>query len=180
MVRVSIREKIEQLIPQKSFSAFFAIFSGIMLTLVVLFWQESPYVIFSISTPYTYALYFLQSAAVVGIIWGIRSLKNFDPFGNKQISLFINKKPERVGKFKLRGPYKFTRHPLYFFMLILIWTHPIITLDRLLFISLWTIWIWIGTILEEKDLVVHFGDHYREYQRNVPMLIPYTFFKNGV
>ena len=37
---------------------------------------------------------------------------------------------------------------------------------------LWTAWIVIGSYFEEIDLVVQFGDAYREYQRNVPMLVP--------
>jgi protein-S-isoprenylcysteine O-methyltransferase Ste14 len=47
------------------------------------------------------------------------------------------------------------------------------TLDRFLFNILWTVWIIIGTVLEEKDLVSDFGDEYRLYQRKVPMLIPW-------
>jgi hypothetical protein len=35
--------------------------------------------------------------------------------------------------------------------------------------------IFIGSILEERDLVSDFGDIYRDYQRKVPMLIPRHF-----
>ena len=41
--------------------------------------------------------------------------------------------------------------------------------------GLWTAWIVIGSILEERDLVFEFGDVYREYQRRVPMFIPRGF-----
>lgn len=37
---------------------------------------------------------------------------------------------------------------------------------------LWTVWIVVGTVLEERDLVAEFGDRYLVYQRNVPILIP--------
>jgi protein-S-isoprenylcysteine O-methyltransferase Ste14 len=46
-------------------------------------------------------------------------------------------------------------------------------LDRLLYNVLWSIWVVIGTFLEERDLVVDFGEPYRDYQRKVPMLIPW-------
>ncbi|MEJ2718947.1 MAG: hypothetical protein P8182_17760 [Deltaproteobacteria bacterium] len=65
------------------------------------------------------------------------------------------------------------RHPLYFACILLIWSSPDLTADRLLFNILWTVWIVIGTVLEERDLVASFGEAYRDYQRNVPMLIPY-------
>jgi protein-S-isoprenylcysteine O-methyltransferase Ste14 len=31
----------------------------------------------------------------------------------------------------------------------------------------------VGTVWEERDLVAEFGDTYRDYQRRVPMLIPW-------
>jgi hypothetical protein len=33
-------------------------------------------------------------------------------------------------------------------------------------------WADYGTFLEERDLIAEFGDTYRAYQRQVPMLIP--------
>ena len=60
-------------------------------------------------------------------------------------------------------------------MIVLFWSYPSLTADRLLFNILWTIWIAIGTILEERDLVDDFGDTYRDYQTNVPMLVPHSF-----
>jgi protein-S-isoprenylcysteine O-methyltransferase Ste14 len=65
------------------------------------------------------------------------------------------------------------RHPLYFFSLIMFWSCPGLTADRLLFNLMWTTWIIAGTVLEERDLLREFGDGYREYQKKVPMLIPY-------
>ena len=56
---------------------------------------------------------------------------------------------------------------------MLIWSSPDLTLDRLLFNVLFTTWIVIGTLLEERDLVAEFNEAYRDYQRNVPMLIPW-------
>ena len=37
-----------------------------------------------------------------------------------------------------------------------------------------TAYIIVGTILEEKKLVLEFGDTYIKYQKEVPMLIPFT------
>lgn len=77
--------------------------------------------------------------------------------------------------FVVRGLYRWVRHPLYLFMILMIWSCPDLTSDRLLFNGLWTVWIVIGSILEERDLVSEFGNAYREYQRKVPMLIPRHF-----
>ncbi len=73
----------------------------------------------------------------------------------------------------VRGAYRWVRHPLYLFMLVLIWSSLDLTLDRLLFDALWTAWIVVGTILEERDLVAEMGEAYLAYQRRVPMLVPW-------
>jgi protein-S-isoprenylcysteine O-methyltransferase Ste14 len=75
--------------------------------------------------------------------------------------------------FVIKGPYRWVRHPLYFFALILFWACPVITLDRLLFNILWTVWVILATVLEERDLVSKFGDAYVQYQREVPMIFPW-------
>jgi protein-S-isoprenylcysteine O-methyltransferase Ste14 len=70
------------------------------------------------------------------------------------------------------GPYRWVRHPLYLCMTLMIWSCPDLTRDRLLFNLLWTVWIVIGSYLEEIDLIAEFGDAYREYQKKVPMFVP--------
>ena len=66
---------------------------------------------------------------------------------------------------------------MYSAALLLFWSYPDLTADRLLFNVLWTLWVVVGTVLEERDPVVAFGDPYRDYQRQVPMLIPWRLGK---
>jgi protein-S-isoprenylcysteine O-methyltransferase Ste14 len=35
----------------------------------------------------------------------------------------------------------------------------------------------VGTILEERKLLLEFGEKYREYQKSVSMFIPYKWLK---
>jgi protein-S-isoprenylcysteine O-methyltransferase Ste14 len=113
--------------------------------------------------------------AVAGFWWGVRSLENFDTFGLIPIKTHLSGRCHRAPYFVLRGPYLWVRHPLYFFMLVLIWSTPDVSSDRLLFNVLWSLWIVLGAHLEEKDLVTDFGDIYRQYQKTVPMLFPWRF-----
>lgn len=59
----------------------------------------------------------------------------------------------------------------------MIWAHPDVTVDRLIFAILWTMWVVLGTILEERDLANEIGDEYLDYKSKVPMLIPYNITK---
>jgi protein-S-isoprenylcysteine O-methyltransferase Ste14 len=110
---------------------------------------------------------------IAGIGWGVYALKSCDPFGRAAIRAHLSGKPLRPKRFAVNGPNLWVRHPLYFFVILLIWSCPDLTTDRLLFNFLWTSWICIGTILEEKYLVSDFGEDYRQYQDKVPMLIPW-------
>jgi protein-S-isoprenylcysteine O-methyltransferase Ste14 len=177
IIRDSIRNKIIKIIPSESFYAFHSIVSGTTLLLAIILWQKSTFIVISITEPYIPILRLLQFISILGLIWGVKSLSNFDPFGRKQISKFIkNEKEAQENNFVYRGPYKIIRHPFYFFILIMIWSHPTLSMDRLLFVFLWTIWIVIGTFLEERDLVNQIGNEYLEYKKKVPMLIPYKIF----
>jgi protein-S-isoprenylcysteine O-methyltransferase Ste14 len=58
--------------------------------------------------------------------------------------------------------------------LIAFWSTPDMSQGRLLFAVMTTGYILIAVkFLEERDLVAQFGDTYRDYQRDVPMLLPW-------
>jgi methanethiol S-methyltransferase len=149
--------------------------SAIMLSTVVVFWQESSYVIVNPSGIFVRLLMrALFVLAIQGLRWAAHSLKSFDVCGVDPILRKIGKKePSPPIPLSMSGPYRYVRHPFYLFCLVLFWSCPKLTLDRLLYNVLWSVWVLIGTILEERDLVTDFGETYREYQGQVPMLIPW-------
>ena len=173
MVRASFRNRISSVVPSHYHPAIYSIASGIVLTVVVLLWQPSQTVLFRIQGPLQLLPRAVSFLAIAGFIWGAFSLRTIDPFGRIPIVVHIRGKQLRPPSFVLEGPYYWVRHPLYFFMLVLVWSVPDINSDRLLFNLLWTFWIVCGTYLEEKDLVAEFGERYRNYQKTVPMLLPW-------
>lgn len=173
MIRRSFRNQLANYIPSHYNEAVFTIVSSIVLTVVVLFWQPSMTVLYELHGFLRLVARSIFFIAIAVIGWGVYALKSFDPFGRIPIRVYLRGKPPRSQKFAVFGPYLWVRHPLYFFVLLLIWSSPDLTLDRIILNSLWTLWIIIGTILEERDLVSDFGDKYRQYQGQVPMLIPW-------
>ncbi len=173
MLRESFRRRIDNFIPPHYHGALFAVFSGIALLLLMIFWQgsESTVVIFEGVSRLILQVTFILS--VVGLLWSARSLRSFDIVGKDQILAHMHSRQLPPMPFAIRGPYRCVRHPFYFFMLLMIWSCPDISLDRLLFNCLWSIWIVVGTVLEERDLGDSFGAVYKDYQKKVPMLIPW-------
>jgi protein-S-isoprenylcysteine O-methyltransferase Ste14 len=174
MIRRSFRSWLSKCIKPQFQGALYTIASGVTLLIVGVFWQQSDVMLASPHGIIRWILRLIFLLSLVGFYWGIKALGTFDGFGVKPIKrhLWGKKSPPNM-PFVIRGPYRWMRHPLYFFCLLLIWSCPDLTLDRLFFNILWTAWIFIGAVLEERDLVANFGDVYRKYQRNVPMIIPW-------
>jgi protein-S-isoprenylcysteine O-methyltransferase Ste14 len=173
MIRRGFRARLSSIIPSYYNDAVFSLASSIVLIGVVIFWQPSTTVLCEFQGFGRWIIRGIFFMGIAGIGWGVYALKSFDSFGRTPIKGHLKGKPRRSQKFIVCGPYLWVRHPLYFFNLLLIWACPDLTLDRLVFNFLWTIWIIIGTVFEEKDLVSDFGDDYRQYQGRVPMLIPW-------
>jgi protein-S-isoprenylcysteine O-methyltransferase Ste14 len=172
MVRRSFRQHLARFLPADYEGAVYAIVSGVVLLVLIVLWQKSSLVFMVSHGVFRWLFYILYLLSFAGFIWGTRALKFFDPYGLRPILGRLRDRKARPMLFVVRGPYRWVRHPLYLFMIVMIWSCPDLTSDRLLFNGLWTVWIVMGSILEERDLVLEFGDVYREYQRKVPMLIP--------
>jgi methanethiol S-methyltransferase len=173
MIRKKTRKRLSILIPDEYYNAFYSLASGVTLTALILMWQKVPYMVASAGDIAFWMFRILFVLSLVGFSWASSSLGSFDPFGAKIIMRSIRNKAQRPVPLTIRGAYRWVRHPLYLFSILMIWSCPVLTADRLLFNILWTAWIVIATMLEERDLVFDFGDQYLEYQAKVPMIIPY-------
>jgi protein-S-isoprenylcysteine O-methyltransferase Ste14 len=173
MVRTSFRNRFAPTIPPHYHPAKYAIASGIALAVVVLLWQPSQTFLYQAGGLIRFLARAISILAMLGFAWGVRALRNFDTFGLVPIKVHLRGKQLRPPNFIVRGPYLWLRHPLYFFMIVLIWSAPDVSSDRLAFNILWTLWIVIGSYLEERDLIAEFGKKYRDYQKTVPMLFPW-------
>ncbi len=80
------------------------------------------------------------------------------------------------GKLDTSGILAVTRHPWYLAAIILIWAdYRSLTMATLITNVILTVYLVVGTILEERKLVIELGEEYRQYQRQVPMLLPWKW-----
>lgn len=175
MIRKSFQRRLGAMVPTHYHGAIFAIASGAVLIAIILLWQPSHLTVATASGPLRWIFRGAYLLAILGFVWGVRSLGSFDVFGAGPIKAKMYGTTNRALPLTIRGPYRWVRHPMYFLFLVLLWSNPDITADRLVFNSCWTVWIFVGSVLEERDLVSEFGAPYQEYQKQVPMLIPFRW-----
>lgn len=178
MIRRSVRDKFFLHRSGSYYAAVYAIASGISLWLLIVLWQPSGNLLFSFDGFSRLLVRSLLVLSIFGFIWGNKSLGNIDGFGIEAVLKKNTLTPaSRAPELSVKGPYRFVRHPLYLCSLMMIWSFPDWTSDRLLLNILWSGWIVLGARWEERDLVSHFGKPYQDYQRRVPMLLPFTSIK---
>lgn len=174
MIRQVFRGRTARFIPPHLHPAVYSIASGATLFAVLVLWQRSPLEICSVGPPWRWLLRAGFAVAIVGFVAGIRALRGFDGFGQRPVRDLLRGRTRSPSPLTVRGPYRWVRHPLYTCVLLMVWSCPVVTADRLLFNLLWSLWIVVGTALEERDLIDEFGDAYVRYREVVPMLIPWS------
>jgi protein-S-isoprenylcysteine O-methyltransferase Ste14 len=79
---------------------------------------------------------------------------------------------EEKSELVTNGLYRFVRHPLYTFSLLILWLSPSLSLNTFVVYTFLTIYILTGVIFEERKLLREFGENYAIYKSNTPMLVP--------
>lgn len=73
---------------------------------------------------------------------------------------------------QVTGIYRWIRHPLYTCGLVVIWLSPVMTTGLLVLYLGFTLYVWIGSRIEEQRLEADFGEAYRRYRQQVPAFLP--------
>jgi protein-S-isoprenylcysteine O-methyltransferase Ste14 len=155
---------------------FYVVVSFILLVPLIRFTGEfeSP-VIMTNNPPLSFARYALMAGALLMFFWAFFfDYDSLSFFGIRQILNLA--KPTTAAtpvELKRTGLLGMVRHPMYLALIIYLWCQTFRMMD-LVINTLLTLYVLIGTWLEEKKLILEFGKAYLQYQRQVPMLIPFT------
>lgn len=156
---------------ERYYRLFYVLFVSIallpVLALIVLLPDEK---IYTIPFPWVLLTIGVQGLAVLGIYLSLKDISVGHFLGVAQVS--GEAALDEPGKFVVSGAFRYTRHPLYLFSMIIIWLFPIMTWNVLAFNLGATIYMMVGTIPEERKLLIQFGKDYAEYRQRTPWLIP--------
>jgi protein-S-isoprenylcysteine O-methyltransferase Ste14 len=153
------------------YNIFSVIFLGGILSLLI-FSDSQDYVFF----PTTLSVFAGSSLMGLGLVIMVLSFRNYDLSefsGIRQLAQKIHH-PEKL---MVTGLNVYVRNPLYtgtivFMAGYFLWQPTSMYLVTLIIMY---IYIYIGTLLEERKLEEVFGEEYRAYKRKVKMLIPFLF-----
>ncbi|MFT5437509.1 MAG: protein-S-isoprenylcysteine O-methyltransferase Ste14 [Ulvibacter sp.] len=154
------------------------------LALLLIYWQWQPITTIVWKIENEIVSLFLTGIFFLG--WLIVLLSTFminhlELFGLAQIFDNLKNKKTPNPKFQTNYLYKLVRHPLMLGFLIAFWATPTMTVGHLLFTLVTTIYIFVAVkYLEEKDLKKVIGKDYETYQKEVPMIIPFTKNKRKI
>jgi protein-S-isoprenylcysteine O-methyltransferase Ste14 len=160
------------------------IYNLLSLLSFYLIYELSPkphFIIYDLPNPYDLIILIPQLISLAGLFWVFKYICFKEFLGLNQIKRFVEKKynTELDEEFTLRieGPYKYSRHPIYFFSITFLLFRPVMDLFYLTFFICIVVYFYIGSYYEEKKLVRQFGEVYEKYKKEVPRIFPVKLLK---
>ncbi len=175
MARPAFKKSWTKIVGIASERSFYVLFSSLIL--ILLYWQWMPMTatVWSVEGTGALILTILFWLGWAIVFLSTFMINHFHLFGLTQIyDNLVNREQTKL-IFRKHYFYTMVRHPIMLGFIIAFWATPHMTLGHLLFAVMTTGYIFIGVhYFEEKDLIDEIGEGYIEYQKEVPMLIPFT------
>jgi protein-S-isoprenylcysteine O-methyltransferase Ste14 len=125
--------------------------------------------LYRIPSPWSWLAAAGQVLAAVTLVVGLLHTDVWEFFGLRQALFGPPAKPPDL---VVGGLYRWVRHPLYSAGLAFVWLMPVMTRNLLALCLGVTVYIFLGAWLEERKLLVDFGQAYENYRRKTGMIIP--------
>ena len=148
------------------------------LAAILSHWRPMPEIVWRVADPQLAdGLIGLSLVGWLIVLLATFMISHFELFGVRQVIMNLLGRKMPPAEFKTPGLYKLVRHPIYLGFIVAFWATPVMTAGHLLFAAVTTAYIFVGILLEERDLIETFGNEYLRYRERVAMLVP--FWRKG-
>ena len=173
MARPAFKRWWTRIIPTAVERSTYVLLASLLLGLLCWQWRTIEGTVWHVGwEPLRAAIWVWAAVGWLTVLASTFMISHFELFGLRQVFVAWRGRPDGQTGFRATMLYRVVRHPLMLGVLIAFWAAPTMTAGHLLFALGTTGYILIAVRIEERDLTAAFGDEYRQYRRDVPMLVP--------
>lgn len=162
MARTGAKAWISRIVPPALERSVYVWIASSLFLAVLWLWRPLPGIAWEATGP---AAWIGRGVQLYGIWLTFRGAAVIDPLdlaGIRQAS-----GDTRPVEFKVVGPFRLVRHPIYLGWMLLVFGSPVMTASRLVMAIVSSTYLVLAIPWEERSLVQAYGDRYRNYQRQV-------------
>jgi protein-S-isoprenylcysteine O-methyltransferase Ste14 len=171
MARTPAKVWITRLIPAELERSAYVWIASLLFLGVCWLWEPMPGIAWEASGILMWPLRLVQLLGLWLTLRAAASLDVLELAGVRQ----LGRKPRAV-EFRADGPFGLIRHPIYLGWILLVFGSPLMTMSRLVFAAISSLYLIVAIPWEEQSLLETSGARYRAYQKQVRWrLVPFVW-----
>lgn len=173
MARPAFKQWWTRLVPKSVERSTYVLFSSLALILLFWQWRPLPGMAWQVEAQgWRVLLWSLFGLGWFMVLISTFHISHFHLFGLRQVYERLRNRPLSDPAFATPGLYRLIRHPIMLGFILAFWATPQMSWGHVFFAAMSTAYILVALQFEEHDLLKIFGERYRQYREQVPMLLP--------
>ena len=178
MARSGAKRWLERHVPPEIERATYVWVASVLLIVTCLLWRDLPGTVYTLTGWLRGIGIASQAAGLIIIAMAVSVLDPLELAGVRQLlpSRRVANGGHEPNLLRIRGPYRWLRHPIYLGWVLAVFGTPDMSTTRLAFAGISTAYVVIAVPWEERSMAETFGDAYRRYTQQVRWrIVPWVY-----